>query len=44
MAGAGGSGAELGASTLLDTEGRSTSLADLWREGPVVMVFLRHFG
>jgi peroxiredoxin len=29
---------------VLDTSGRSVSLADLWRRGPIVLTFLRHFG
>ena len=28
----------------IDAEGRSGSLSDFWRDGPVVLVFLRHFG
>ena len=27
-----------------DLEGRSRRLGDLWRDRPVVLVFLRHFG
>lgn len=32
------------ASTLLDLEGRAVLLGDLWRERPVVLAFVRHFG
>jgi hypothetical protein len=27
-----------------DASGREVALADLWRKGPVVLAFLRHFG
>jgi hypothetical protein len=27
-----------------DVEGRDVRLGDLWRDGPVVLVFVRHFG
>jgi hypothetical protein len=27
-----------------DLEGGELELQDLWRDGPVVLVFLRHFG
>ena len=30
--------------TLANSEGREVSLAELWRSGPVVVAFLRHFG
>lgn len=30
--------------TVLDTEGGVQPLSALWRERPVVLVFLRHFG
>lgn len=30
--------------TALDTEGRAVPLGDFWREAPVVLVFVRHFG
>jgi peroxiredoxin len=29
---------------LRDSSGAEVSLADLWRERPLVLVFLRHFG
>jgi peroxiredoxin len=29
---------------VFDASGREVALADLWREGPVVLAFLRHFG
>ncbi len=29
---------------LVDLDGNGVVLADLWRERPVVLVFLRHFG
>jgi hypothetical protein len=29
---------------LLDTAGEPVRAGDLWRDGPVVLVFLRHFG
>ncbi len=29
---------------LPDTEGREIRLGSLWREGPAVLVFLRHYG
>lgn len=29
---------------VLNASGRSVSLADLWRRGPLVLTFLRHFG
>jgi hypothetical protein len=28
----------------LDPDGREVLLGDLWRERPVVLVFIRHFG
>lgn len=30
--------------TLTDTEGENIRLVELWRERPLVLVFLRHFG
>lgn len=30
--------------TVLNEAGESIRLADLWNEGPVVLVFVRHFG
>jgi hypothetical protein len=29
---------------VFDASGREVALADLWRKGPVVLAFLRHFG
>jgi hypothetical protein len=29
---------------LLDGSGQPVRLGDLWREGPVVLVWLRHYG
>ncbi|MGH7948119.1 MAG: hypothetical protein ACREQF_02715 [Candidatus Binataceae bacterium] len=29
---------------LLDATGASVALSDLWQRGPLVLVFLRHFG
>ena len=34
----------LGAVTVLDPEGAPHSLAGAWRDHPVVLVFIRHFG
>ena len=34
----------LGAMSLKGTDGATHRLGDLWRERPVVLVFLRHFG
>ncbi len=34
----------LGALTLDDWSGSPVALASLWREKPVVLVFIRHFG
>lgn len=34
----------LGELSLNDSTGASHRLADLWRDQPVVLVFLRHFG
>ncbi len=30
--------------TVEDAEGRPIRLRDLWKEGPIVLVFLRHLG
>lgn len=30
--------------TVLDASGHSVSLAEVWRRGPIVLTFLRHFG
>jgi hypothetical protein len=35
---------ELSEVVVRDTEDRPVKLGDLWRERPVVLVFLRHFG
>lgn len=37
-------GAAASDSTLTDNEGRPVRLSDLWREKPLILVFLRHFG
>jgi len=29
---------------VLDADGQTVNLADTWREGPVLLTFLRHFG
>ncbi|MFN2388374.1 MAG: hypothetical protein ABR575_02020 [Actinomycetota bacterium] len=29
---------------LVDTEGREVVLGDLWKDRPVVLVWLRHYG
>jgi len=29
---------------VLDTQGQAVTLGALWRERPVVLVFIRHFG
>lgn len=34
----------LGDLTLLDADGNPHRIGDLWRDRPVVLVFLRHFG
>jgi hypothetical protein len=36
--------ARLGSITLMDTEGCPVLLATLWRDAPVVLAFVRHFG
>ena len=38
------SASALGALALRDDEGRPLRLGDLWRERPVVLAFLRHYG
>jgi hypothetical protein len=35
---------ELGRITVLDADGNEVRLADLWRERPAVLVWLRHYG
>ena len=35
---------ELADCIVKDVEGADVRLGDLWREGPVVLVFVRHFG
>ena len=35
---------ELGDIVLKDTEARDVRFADLWREKPAVVVFVRHYG
>lgn len=35
---------ELGALTLPDQDGREVHLADLWKDRPAVLVWLRHYG
>jgi hypothetical protein len=34
----------LSATALVDATGESHRLGDLWRDRPIVLVFLRHFG
>ena len=36
--------ATFSALSLVDSTGTSHKLGDLWRDQPVVLVFLRHFG
>jgi hypothetical protein len=36
--------AEFSAIEAVDTEGGTHRLGDLWRERPVALVFLRHYG
>jgi hypothetical protein len=31
-------------SIVLDVNGRQVALAETWRDGPVLLTFLRHFG
>jgi hypothetical protein len=35
---------DLGAATVLDLDGRAVPLDSLWRDRPVVLAFVRHFG
>ena len=35
---------DLAAMTVLDEQGHAIVLGTLWRERPVVLVFVRHFG
>lgn len=35
---------DLSDSVAKDTEGRDVRLGDLWRDRPVVLAFVRHFG
>lgn len=35
---------DLAAMTVLDEAGGTVTLGSLWRDRPVVLVFLRHFG
>ena len=35
---------ELAEIIVQDTEGRDIRVGDLWRERPVVLVFVRHYG
>jgi hypothetical protein len=35
---------ELAQIVLPDVDGRDVQLGDLWRDGPAVLVFLRHYG
>jgi hypothetical protein len=35
---------ELGEANVKDLEGRDVRLGDLWRDRPVVLVFVRHYG
>ena len=37
-------GADVAAATVLDLEGEAHRLDEMWKDGPVVLVFLRHFG
>jgi len=36
--------ATLSATSLIDGTGEPHRLGDLWRDRPIVLVFLRHFG
>jgi hypothetical protein len=36
--------AALSGAVLVDSTGDSHRLGDLWRDRPIVLVFLRHFG
>ena len=35
---------QLESATVLDLQGEPQRLGDLWRDRPVVLVFLRHYG
>jgi len=35
---------DLGAATVLDLDGGAVALESLWRQRPVVLAFVRHFG
>jgi hypothetical protein len=35
---------DLGAATVLDLDGREHALDSLWRDQPIVLAFVRHFG
>jgi len=35
---------DLADTVVKDTEGRDVRVGDLWRDGPAVVVFLRHYG
>ena len=35
---------DLEAMELPDSEGKPVRLGDLWKDGPVVLVWLRHYG
>ena len=35
---------ELGEVNVQDLDGGDVRVGDLWRDGPVVLVFLRHYG
>jgi len=35
---------ELADCVVKDVEGRDVRVGDLWRDSPVVLVFIRHFG
>ncbi|MFL5819663.1 MAG: hypothetical protein ACJ76S_03140 [Solirubrobacteraceae bacterium] len=35
---------ELGRSRVVDADGREVELAELWRDRPAVLVWLRHYG
>jgi peroxiredoxin len=30
--------------TVLDTQGKPVTLSEYWRDGPILLTFLRHFG
>ena len=35
---------DLATLTVLDLQGRSVAVSDLWKDRPVLLVFLRHYG